>query len=78
MAISMYGGPFDGANTCGPEKLPVYLIARNHCDHPIYKRACSCSTNSLGKIVPYIFVGYEADSHRWLESDLETVSLESA
>ncbi|MEZ4486970.1 MAG: hypothetical protein R3C24_03095 [Cyanobacteriota/Melainabacteria group bacterium] len=78
MAISMYGGPFDGARTPGPDSLPVYLIARNHCDHPIYKRACSCSANSLGKIVPYVFVGYEADSHRWLESDLEQVSLESA
>lgn len=78
MCISLYGGPFDGAISDGPTNLPVYLIAKNHCDYPIYKRACTCKCNSSHKAVPYVFVGYESDSHRWMEQDLDHLTLESA
>ena len=75
MAISLYGGPLDGAITDGLSHLPVYMVATNHDDHPIYKRVCCCKTNSTHKTVPYVFVGYETQSYLWSDQELAEFQL---
>lgn len=77
MSIALYGGPFDGGVTEGLSHLPVYMIATNHCDHPIYKKACCCKTESNHHCVPYVFVGYESQSHIWADQNLEKMDLKN-
>ena len=59
MPISLLGGPLDGTISMGLSHLPLYMVATNHGERPIYKRAscsnCTCRRDS----VPYVFVGYE-------------------
>lgn len=78
MCISLFGGPFDGGVSHGASNLPLYLIARNHVDAPIYKKACACKVHSNHQAVPYVFVGYEADSYIWMDQELEPVTLEAS
>ncbi len=75
MSISLVGGPLDGAVSELHSQLPVYLIAKDHCDSPIYKRACCCKTETTHKAVPYVFVGYESDSYRWSEENIFQLDL---
>jgi hypothetical protein len=66
MPISLKGGPLDGTISRAPSHLPLYMVATNLDDRPIYKRT-SCSTCACKKdSVSYIFVGYEkqADTER--------------
>ncbi|MGH2508313.1 MAG: hypothetical protein ACRDHZ_13060 [Ktedonobacteraceae bacterium] len=57
MSIALLGGPLDGAIREGLSQMPIYLVAMNLEDRPIYKRiAClKCSHRP----VPYLFIGYE-------------------
>ncbi len=59
MPISLLGGPLDGTVSNGLSHLPLYMVATNHVERPIYRRAsctkCACRRTS----VPYVFVGYE-------------------
>lgn len=59
MPIALFGGPFDGSIDEGLSHMPVYLVATNTSDRPVYKRiAClSCPRTP----VPYVFVGYESE-----------------
>lgn len=58
MPIALLGGPLDGAVRDGLAHMPVYLIASNLQDRPIYKRiSCLKCPNSP---VPYLFIGYES------------------
>ena len=75
MPISIYGGPFDGSISEGPSPLPLYIVATNHHDQPIYKRACCCKCSTTHKAVPYVFVGYERQSNVWMEQELPELSL---
>lgn len=61
MLIELLGGPFDGAVCEGPKCLSPYLVAANHTDEPLYKRAC-CKCCAGGKMaVPYRFAGYQRE-----------------
>ena len=75
MNITIYGGPFDGCLSTGPSHLPLYIIATNHQDRPVYKRVCCCKHKTSHDVVPYVFVGYENNSHRWIEQELPEVKI---
>lgn len=61
MTISLLGGPLDGSVTEGPSHLPLYMIAENLHDRPVYKRirCLKCGCEHTDSPVPYVFVGYE-------------------
>lgn len=57
MSIALLGGPLDGSISEGLSHMPVYLIATNLADRPIYKRICCLKCPRTP--VPYLFIGYE-------------------
>jgi hypothetical protein len=59
MTVSLLGGPLDGAETDAPSHLPLYMIATNVAEKPIYKRMCCLSCQCNHDAIPYLFVGYE-------------------
>jgi hypothetical protein len=59
MTISLAGGPLDGAKTDGLSHLPLYLIATNLAEKPVYKRMCCLNCRCNNGAVRYDFVGYE-------------------
>lgn len=75
MNISLYGGPFDGSMSNGPSHLPLYIIATNHTDRPVYKRVCCCKSGEASSLVPYVFVGYENSSYIYEEKELPEVKI---
>jgi hypothetical protein len=64
MTVSLLGGPLDGSVTDAPSHLPLYMIATNLRDRPVYKRIrclkCGCDHNDAP--IPYLLVGYEESS----------------
>jgi hypothetical protein len=57
MTIALLGGPLDGSVSEGLSHMPLYMIATNLIDRPIYKRICCLKWPK--QPVPYLFVGYE-------------------
>lgn len=57
MSIALLGGPLDGAVSQGLSHMPIYLVATNLEDRPIYKRVACLKCQHMP--VPYLFVGYE-------------------
>lgn len=74
MSAEFFGGPLDGAvSSTVPAHMPVYLVATNHPESPVYKRRCcvDCASHRDDK-VPYCFVGYEHKDK--LDMSIETVN----
>jgi hypothetical protein len=59
MPISLWGGPLDGTISQDHSHLPLYLIATNQNDRPVYRRTvCECCASKRDS-VPYVFICYE-------------------
>lgn len=59
MPISLLGGPLDGSIKMGLSHMPLYMVATNLSDRPIYRRACCPKCSVHRDAIPYVFVGYE-------------------
>ncbi|MBX3075662.1 hypothetical protein KF707_19730 [Candidatus Obscuribacterales bacterium] len=59
MSVTLHGGPLDGQISSALSHLPLYMVATNLEDKPVYKRIsctkCACHQES----VKYVFVGYD-------------------
>jgi len=62
MSVSLLGGPLDGTVSTGLSHLPLYMVATNLKDRPIYKRTSCTKCSWCKESVSYVFVGYENDS----------------
>jgi len=67
MSISLIGGPLDGEISEGLPHLPLYMVATNRENQPVYKRVCCAKCSDSRVAVPYIFVGYQDDAKLELE-----------
>lgn len=61
MPVSLVGGPLDGTVSMGLSHLPLYMVATNLDDRPIYKRTSCTSCACRKESVSYVFVGYESN-----------------
>lgn len=57
MSIALLGGPLDGTVSEGLSHMPIYLVATNREERPVYKRIACLKCPHMP--VPYLFVGYE-------------------
>ena len=72
MSITLLGGPLDGSVSEGLAHMPIFLVAKNLPDRPIYKRVCCLNCPRLP--VPYVFLGYEKMIERFFSYSPETQS----